>query len=66
MLKSGEKSMLAYHVWVEGWGQSLVVQVIPVYGTEEHVVLYVELQEEDTGQTPWLFPSWYHYWLPTN
>lgn len=42
--------MLAYHVWVEGWSQPLVVQIIPIYGTEEHVVLYVELREEDTGQ----------------
>ena len=41
--------MLAYHVWVEGRSQPLVVQIIPVYGTEEHMVLYVELQEEGSG-----------------
>lgn len=60
--------MLAYHVWVEGWSQSLVVQIIPIYRTEEHVVLYVELREEDTGQkqsSPQLLPYW-HPLLVTN
>lgn len=36
----------SYHIWVEGWSQPLVVQVIPVYGAEEYMILYVKLQEE--------------------
>ena len=38
--------MASYHIWVEGWSQPLVVQVIPVYGAEEHMALYLKLWEE--------------------
>lgn len=40
----------SYHIWVEGGRQPLVVQVIPVYGAEEYVVLYLNLQEEGADQ----------------
>ena len=38
--------MASYHIWVEGWSQPLVVQVIPVYGAEEYMALYLKLWEE--------------------
>lgn len=52
--------MTSYHVWVEGWGQPLVVQVIPVYGAEEYMVLDLSLQKEGADQkqpSPWVLPS---------
>lgn len=52
--------MTSYHVGVEGWGQPLVVQVIPVYGAEEYVVLDLSLQKEGADQkqpSPWVLPS---------
>lgn len=37
------KAAISYHIGVEGWRQPLMVQVIPVDGAEEHVVLNLEL-----------------------
>lgn len=52
-------AVTSYHVWVEGWGQPFVVQVIPVYGAEEYVVLDLRLQKEGADQkqpSPWVLP----------